>query len=151
MHFKDAMNVNFILPTDYFVDNFQILMYNTYMSNPTDKRRVTNCMNTLVIARETCNCYFINSCGDDIVKYPRFEHLSVKHYSVSKDSVRNVFVATITFDSGNSIDIDVPFKSETFSYSSWEFGFQWKEGNDRRSISFSLDTRSPSWDDFNQK
>lgn len=107
-------------------------------------------MNTLVIAKETCNCYFINSSGDNIVKYPRFEHSNVKHYSVTKDKARNVFVSVITFDTGKSMVIDIPVQSETFSYSVWEFGFQWKDGEDRRSISFALDTTSPNWEDFNQ-
>lgn len=147
----DSKNSEMMLFSCKLFTKTKKLIYNTYMNNPTDKRRVNNCMNTLKIARETCNCYFINSCGDDIVKYPRFEHLKVRHYSVSKDGSRKVFVATITFDSGNSIDIDIPVQSETFSYSAWEFGFQWQDGNDRRSISFALDTASPNWDDFNQK
>lgn len=126
-------------------------MYNKYtMANPTTYRRVTNCMNTLLIAPVTCNCYLINSCGNDIVKYPRFEHLNVNHYSVSKNLAKNSFVAKITFDTGKTISIDVPVKSETFSYNAWEFGFQWEEENDRRSISFALDTDSPKWEDFNQ-
>lgn len=120
------------------------------MGNPTNYRRVTNCMHTLVSAKEACNCYFINSSGDDIVKYPIFEHLKVKHYSVSKDKTKNVFVSIITFETGKSTTIDIPFQSETFSYSVWEFGFQWKDGEDRRSISFALDTVSPNWEDFHQ-
>lgn len=119
------------------------------MGNATSYRRVTNCMNTLLIARESCSCYLINSCGDDIVKYPRFEHLKVKHYSVVKNVKTNTFVATLTFSTGNTISIDIPVQSETFSYNAWEFGFQWIEGNDRRSVSFALDTESPKWEDFN--
>lgn len=120
------------------------------MGNPTTYRRVTNCMNTLVIARETCNCFFINSCGEDIVKYPKFEHLKVVHYSVADNKIGNSFIAKLDIRDGKSISIEIPYQSETFSYSTWEFGFQWKEGNDRRSVSFALDTKSSKWEDFNK-
>ncbi|MBE6354746.1 hypothetical protein [Treponema sp.] len=121
------------------------------MGNPTTYKRVTNCLNTLVVSKVTCNCYFINSCNDDIVKYSRFEHLKVIHYTVHENTSKNIFIVKITFEGGNSIHIDVPIQSETFSYGTWEFGFQWKEGNDRRSVSFALDTESANWNDYNKK
>lgn len=120
------------------------------MGNPTNYRRITNCMNTLIISRVTCNCYLINSCGEDIVKYPRFEHKTLKHYSVSEVKEKKLFVVKLDFKDGNSICLDIPVMSETFSYSAWEFGFQWNEGDDRRSVSFSLDTKTSNWDDFNK-
>lgn len=121
------------------------------MGNFTDYRRVRNCMNTLTTAGKTCSGYHINSNGDDIIKHPIFEHAKVCHYDINENKLKKVFVATLTLSNEDSIDIEIPSQSETFSYSAWEFGFQWKDGDDRRSISFSLDTESPSWDEFNNR
>ena len=73
------------------------------------------------------------------------------HYEIDKVEEKHVFEVTLLFLKNESIKIEVPFSSETFFYGPLEFGFQWKEAEERKSISFSLDTEFLSWDEFNKR
>lgn len=121
------------------------------MSKPINHYRVSNCMHTIVTSRTTCSCYSINSLNDTVEKVPCFEHKKVIHYEIDKVEEKHVFEVTLLFLKNESIKIEVPFSSETFSYGPLEFGFQWKEAEERKSISFSLDTEFLSWDEFNKR
>lgn len=121
------------------------------MSNPTSRSRISNCLHTIVTSRTTCNCYYINSLNETVDKIPRFEHKRVRQYEINKTEESSVYEVTLLFPNDERIKIEIPTSSETFSYGPLEFGFQWVEEEERKSISFSLDTEFLSWDEFNKQ
>lgn len=121
------------------------------MPNPTNKSRISNCLHTIITSSTPCNCYYINSLNENVDKIPRFEHKRVIRYEINKIEESHIFEVALLFPKNERIKMEIPFNSETFSYGPLEFGFQWNVEEERKSISFSLDTEFLSWEEFNRK
>ena len=121
------------------------------MGNPASIRRIKNCLNTVIKSYTKSSCYKINEVSDELIKQPVYEHLKLYHYEIIKDQQNQQFNIHLLLETNEYVSVKIPYQSETFSYGPWEFGFEWYENQNRKSVSFSLDSKSADWESVNSR